>query len=709
MPDKLWIYRECKEDEVGRLSAEAGISGLLARVFISRGMTRPEYVREFLEPSLERLYSPFLLKDMDKAADRIARAVAGKEKIVIYGDYDVDGVTSTSVLFDFLDRMGAVVDYYIPDRFDEGYGLTAGSVDRVLEMGAALVITVDCGITAVDEIDRLNSGNVQVIVTDHHECKEELPRALAVINPHRPDCTYPFKELAGVGVVFKLVYALCIKMDAGDLYLKYLDLVTLGTIADVVQLLDENRIIAKFGLDAIGRTDNPGIRALMDVAGLKDKPLNTYGVGFGLAPRINAAGRTGSAIRAVKLFTTPETGLAGKIAAELDDENKNRQQIEAEILRQAMEYVEANIDPDREKVIVASGKDWHHGIIGIVASRLTEKYYRPCILISEEDGMGKGSGRSIEGFDLFKALTHCEDLLVKFGGHELAAGLSLDIRNLPAFRERINGYADVNLSGTELTPRIKIDAQVFKEDISLNNISELDRLAPFGPGNPGPVFSLEGLKICEIKAVGDSKHLKLRLADNGFNIDAIGFNMGELARSYMYSDILDTAFSLEINVWNNMRKAQMMLKDLRLHKAIVFSASNDYNINIGAAAGSFTPQELIPERADLAAVYRFIKSYTPPDNNGQAGLKLAPEELLRLSGSISDRYRVFMNRFKLEKCIEIFEELKLLKRETDGSGSIIIIITNSKEKVNLEDSALFRQLQDLKQKLDSGDENINVV
>lgn len=583
MSSKLWIHRESDYNEVERLALEAGISRLLAKVLISRGIKDAAYVRDFLYPDIRGIYSPFLLKDMEKASARIAKAIEKKEHIVIYGDYDVDGVTSTSILLDFLKSAGADADFYIPDRFDEGYGLSEGAVERVLQMSPNLVVTVDCGITAVEEIKRLEAADVSVIVTDHHQCKDVLPDATAVINPHRPDCQYPFKELAGVGVVFKLVHALCLTLGLCDEYLKYLDLVALGTIADVAELVGENRTIVKFGLPAIEKSTNPGLRALINVSGLREKSINTYAAGFALAPRINAAGRTGSAARAVKLFTTSDLKLAEEIAKELNEENKYRQQTEADILQQALEYVEARVDLQKEKVIVAAGSGWHHGIIGIVASRITEKYHRPCILISEEDGLGRGSGRSIEGFNLFLALAHCESYLMKFGGHELAAGLSLDLANLPAFIKSINDYADSCLASEALIPRIKIDSRLEMDDMNIDSVQELDLLSPFGPGNPSPVFSIEALRLSSIKTVGEGRHLKLRLEGKGAGIDAIGFNMGGLAGSYLVPDILDCVFSLDINSWNNCRNVQMVLKDVRKdvrpHKAIVFDSLNDYNIN----------------------------------------------------------------------------------------------------------------------------------
>ncbi len=705
MTEKLWIHREFNNDEVLRLASEAGISQLLAKVFVSRGITEPGYVRAFLNPSLDQLHSPFLLTDMEKAVDRIVYAIENKEQIVIFGDYDVDGVTSTSILLDFLKSVGAEVDFYIPDRFDEGYGLSDSAVDNVLKMNASVVITVDCGITAVNEINRLNGNNITVIVTDHHECKETLPEAYAVVNPHRPDCTYPFKELAGVGVVFKLVHALCQVMEKGRMYLKYLDLVTLGTIADVVQLVDENRTIVKFGLGAVERSENPGIKALIAVSGLKDKPVNSYGVGFALAPRINAAGRTGSAATAVRLFTTQDSQVAEEIAGQLNEANKYRQQTEAEILQQAVAQVESQVALESEKVIVAAGKGWHHGIIGIVASRITERYYRPCILISEEDGIGRGSGRSIEGFNLFQALSHCESLLVKYGGHELAAGLSLDIANLEEMKKRINEYADTVLTPETLVPRIRIDSSLCEGEITIDSVLGLELLSPFGPGNPCPVFSMEAMKLREIKTVGDGKHLKLKLEDSSACIDAIAFNMGEQAGSYRVSDRMDSVFSLEINTWNNVRKVQMVLKDLRLHKAIVFNGLNDYNINIDALGitDAMRLEEIIPDRADLAAVYQYIKGIQSKKPAEDSIVRFTAEDLLRLSKIIADRYKVHMNQFKLYKCVEIFEELDLLKKEPlKDQGLAMTLRRSGKEKVNLEDSASYRELQELKRRMLSG-------
>lgn len=713
--EKLWLHKEIPDSEIDKLAAEAGISRLLARVFVSRGIIDADYIKSFLHPNMKELNDPFLMRDMDLAADRIISALSGGEHIVIFGDYDVDGITSTSVLYDFLVSQGGKVDYYIPDRMDDGYGLSKGALDKVREMGAELILTVDCGITAVEELEYINSCGMQAIITDHHECKDILPRAYAVVNPCRPDCSYPFRELAGVGVVFKLVQALCSKLNRGELWEKYLDLVTLGTVADVVPLLKENRLIVKFGLQAVEESANPGIRALLEVAGLTGKPVTTYGAGFALAPRINAAGRIGSAMRAVKLFTTDDTQLAMTIAQELDAENRFRQETETEILQQVVSYIEEKIDIEKDKVIVVCGSGWHHGIIGIVASRITDRYHRPTILISEENGIGKGSGRSVEGFNLFKALVHCGELLDKFGGHELAAGLSLKTENTDEFRRRINSYADSVLSVADLLPCLKIDAFIEKEDVTIQSISDLELMAPFGAGNPGPVFAYEGLRINDIRTVGDNRHLKLKLEDGGMYVDAIGFNMGELAGCFTTADMLDSVFTLEINTWNNVRKPQLNLRDVRpsrekfrerstffnLDKYIVFNGSDDYNINIGGlqSLGSYRLEQILPERSDLAAVYQYIRAFGRNRASDDGIVHLEFEDLFKLAGNISERCGIHMDYFKLKRCIEIFEELKLLKKELSGVKGMYITLFDPKVKVNLDDSLLFRKLSELRNQL----------
>lgn len=718
LKEKNWVIKEASDIEIKRLSAGAGISGLMSSILLNRGITDIDEVYKFLHPELKDLHDPFMLKDMDKAVDRIITAVNGRESITIYGDYDVDGVTSTSLLYRFLKELGIDALYYIPDRLEEGYGLSVPAMDKIKTTGTQLVITVDSGISAFDEIAHANSIGMEVIVTDHHECREQLPEALAVVNPCREDCNYPFRELAGAGVVFKLIQALSMRLSLGKLYLKYIDLAALATIADVVPLAGENRIIAKYGLEAIAITKNPGLSALIDVAGLTGKTLNTYSVGFGIAPRINAAGRVGDAERAVRMLVTDDTVEAGKLACELDSENKSRQEIEAEIFKQVVQIVESDIDLGTEKVIVAAGEGWHHGIIGIVASKITERYYRPSILISLEDGIGKGSGRSIEGFNLFKALTNCESFLDRFGGHELAAGLALKAENLPLFRRAMNEYADREIKEEDLVPRIKIDALVEPEDISVERAEELELLAPFGAGNPGPVLAYNCLRINDIRTVGEGKHLKLRLCSSSDTFDAIGFNLGEELSAISGFGSINAAFSMEINCWNNSRKVQLNLRDIKpfaaktqvtekqyhsrskiqdkdyyvkLDKNIVFDGLNEYNINnsLPENLNKSNVRDIIPERDDVGAVYKYLK--------GSCSGKLETDDLFSVARLISEKYKTSINYFKLSKSIQILKELGLLEDMRIGeTGVRIDLVEDGSRKTSLEKSVTFMGLQEMK-------------
>ena len=560
---RQWIYKDVSMNEVKRVSEAAGISPFIAKVLLSRGISDIDYIKQFLNSSAEDLHDPFLMKDMDKAVERIVSAINANEKIIIYGDYDVDGVTSTSILYNFLVSQHAEVDYYIPDRIEEGYGLSISVLEKVLQKRCSLIITVDCGITAIEEVDYVNKNGVDIIITDHHACKDILPSAYAVVSPSRTDCTYPFQHLAGVGVVYKLLNALCLKLGLGDLYQSYLEFVALGTVADVVPLTGENRIIVKYGLERIIDTGNIGLRTLVENCELKDRILSSWVISFVIAPRINAAGRIGSAKRAVELFTTANERQSQIIVEQLNQDNKFRQETEAQIMQQVVNNIENSIDLDKEKVIVVAGEGWHHGVIGIVASKITDRYYRPCILLSLENGLAKGSGRSIEGFDLFKALSHCEQHLERFGGHQMAAGLSVKGNNISNLREAINLYADSMMSKQDMIPKLIIDVVLNKDDICIENVKDIELLSPFGAGNQGPLFLYTGCKISEARAVGDNKHLKLKLQNEGIYLDAIGFNMGDFNNQINRTQLFDVAGAMEINNWNSMQKIQLNLKDIK--------------------------------------------------------------------------------------------------------------------------------------------------
>ncbi|MCC8169155.1 MAG: single-stranded-DNA-specific exonuclease RecJ, partial [Oscillospiraceae bacterium] len=499
----------------------------------------------------------------------IIQAIDGGEKIVIYGDYDVDGITSTALMYEFLKWRGANVSYYIPDRMDEGYGINIMAVNKLFKQGTKLLITVDCGITAIGEVEFANLQGMDVIITDHHTCKDRLPTAAkAIVNPKRPDCDYPFEGLAGVGVAFKLVLALAIELDLNttECFNRFVDIVTIGTIADVVPLLDENRIIVDKGIKALHNPWRPGIKAIIEVAGVSNRPITASTIAFAIAPRLNAAGRLGSAKTAVELLLTRDENEARRIALELDAENKERQLTEQKIYDEALALIAADPNFDKKKVIVLANEGWHQGVIGIVASRINDLYYKPCILISHHNGIGKGSGRSIPGFNLFDALTHCEKYLTDFGGHAVAAGLNVNMSDLDAFTKEINKYADDILSDSDMIPSIEIDCPVTEKYLTLENAHTLSWLEPFGMDNDKPVFSINGMETAYIFAVGtDGKHLRLRCVKNGLFVNCIGFYMGAYVNRLSQGSIIDIAFQIDINRYQGTENVQLVLKDIKIH------------------------------------------------------------------------------------------------------------------------------------------------
>jgi len=505
---------------------------------------------------------------MTPAAERVRQAIDGKEKVLVYGDYDVDGITGTTLLVSVLKKLGSQVSYYIPHRIKDGYGLNKRAIDKASQEGINLIITVDCGITALEEIDYIRHRGMEIIVTDHHQPGENLPQAVAIINPVRKDSSYPFRELSGVGVVFKLVQVL--EMQSKNSHLstdvwKHLDLVALGTIADVVPLTGENRILVKYGLRELSQTQKPGLQALLEVTGIEGKQITPTHVGFILAPRLNAGGRLGEAERGVKLLLAESKEEAFPLAQSLDRENKRRQQIGGRTTEEGISKVKEEVNLESEKVIVLADEAWHPGIIGIVASRLVEKFYRPVILIALNEGHGKGSARSIESFHLFQALRECEDLLVALGGHSLAAGLTITQDKIKHLRERMNEIAHSQLSEEDLTPKVKIDSQLSLKDIDLKLLESLDRLGPFGKGNTKPLFTSAGVNLLDSPYLVKNNHLKLRVTEGGPVREAIGFKMGDkLSLLTGENTGVDLAYSLEINEWRGAKTIQLHLKDIRL-------------------------------------------------------------------------------------------------------------------------------------------------
>ena len=565
MQEKIWKYRDkqLKSEDISSLCAQFKLSYEMAVLLLLRGVSDANTINSYMAKGLDGIHNPFLFNDMEAACERIIRAIKEKEKITVYGDYDVDGITSVSVLTDFLSSCGAECDYYIPDRFSEGYGLNILAVNRLARSGTKLLITVDCGISSIGEVEFAKTQKLQVIITDHHSCKEEIPKAIAVINPKRKDTTYPFPELAGVGVAFKLVLALAKKlgMPAKDIFLKYADLVSIGTVADVVSLLGENRVIADRGIKAIAKTQNFGIKALLEVSGCAEKEITASLIAFSLCPRINAAGRMEDASLAAELFKAKSYQEALELARRLDELNRLRQQTEQKIFEEASRLADLQENP---LVYVLAAKNWHIGVIGIVASKLCEKLGKPCILLSGENGKYKGSGRSIEGFNLFDALSANEEFLTAFGGHALAAGLSISEENIPEFTKNINAYAKNHITDDMLMPKLMIDCAISPSHITLDWANALKRLEPFGSGNEVPVFALKGVKIISANAIGaDGKHLAVRIEKDGVTANAVWFGMGAVKNELFAGDRADIAFTLNINTYNGNKSVQLILKDIK--------------------------------------------------------------------------------------------------------------------------------------------------
>ena len=558
--NKKWEYNEVDENKVLDISKKYDISELLATILVSRNIVEDDKIKVFLNPTRNDFYDPFLMPDMDIAVDRIIKAINDKERIVIYGDYDVDGITSIAVLKQFLEDRGMKVGYHIPNRLDEGYGLNTDAIDEIYNSGYKLMITVDCGISGIDEVEYANSLGIETIITDHHEPLDELPNAIAIMDAKIKTNKYPFNQLAGVGVVFKLIQAIGIKLELPEKeYLKYLDLVCIGTISDIVPLVDENRVIAKLGLMLVEKTKNLGLKTLLDSMGYQK--INSMSVSFGIAPRINACGRMGHAEEALKLFLTKDKQEAIDLTNKLNEYNKTRQNIEKEIFEEALEKIE-NEDINSKNVLVIGGDNWHHGVIGIVSSKITEMYFKPSILVCFEGNNGKGSGRSIPGFDLHKALYETSKYLNKYGGHSMAVGLSLNKNKFNDFKDAFEKYAEES-NIDEIIPIINIDKLITYKDLNIEVIKELDKLEPYGEANKCPLIAYKNLKIDSIRVLTEGKHMKLTLKmENNNIINVMGFNMGYRAEEFLIGDKVDVVGTLEINTFNGMENVQINLKDI---------------------------------------------------------------------------------------------------------------------------------------------------
>ena len=691
-----WIIQNHDEKIVKLLSESLRVKPLCAKLLINRGYMDVEGARSFIEKSDAFLYDPYLLEDMRKATARIRLAMSRDEKITIYGDYDVDGVTSVSILYMYLKDRGVDVDFYIPTRESEGYGLNIGAFHTIKENGTTLVITVDTGITALDEIAYAKTIGLDIVVTDHHQCRPKLPVCEAVVNPRRPDCRYPFKELSGVGVVFKLLCAL--EMDilnfgeyniftVKDMCKRYIDLVTIGTIADVMPLYDENRIMVYMGLHLLSNTSNVGVRALLRAVGIDDsKKVTASTIGYTLAPRINAAGRIGDAARAVQLFLTNSPHNATVIAEELCVINKERQQTENIIFEEALKQIEKEHDVEKESVIVLASDHWHQGVIGIVASKITELFGKPSILITfdsdepSDHDPGKGSARSIKGLNIVEALANCSHLLIKYGGHELAAGLSVERGNLESFRNALNEYAGPYLSSPDCIVKTFAEAEINEKDVTMETIEDIARLEPYGAKNPEPVFVLKSIRIEEIAPLSMGKHTRLYLKKEETGMSAVCFGHNLLDEGFYNGTYVDVLCSMNINEFRGNKTVQLIIRDVDYaDQSLKEIEEHENNLAKLKQGQYYFERNMIPKRQEFALIYKFLRE--------EGFRKEKRISLMKLKSVFPE-----MSCLKLLIILETFTECDLIAWTKVSVGTYRIRQLETKEKKNLYASSLMRIL-----------------
>lgn len=660
-----WVYQYYtpQSPQAAEFAEEFHISTVYAALMLNRGMETEEEIRAFRHPTPDTLSQPTLLKDMERAVTVIREAIEQQKNIVVYGDYDVDGITSTALLVQYLRENGAKVGFYIPGRSEEGYGVNVQALQKLAQKKAQLIITVDCGITAVEECKAARELGLQMIITDHHECREELPEAEAVINPKRFDNDFPFDKLAGVGVAYELIAAL----ENGNheaVLRRFADIVALGTIADVVSLQGENRTIVKYGLRKLQQTENMGLRALMEVAGLNGKTLGAGNVGFGIAPRLNAVGRIGDAKCGVRLLLCRDAEQAKETAMFMEQANRQRQQIEQDILVQAEAKIAADTSYQKKKVLVISGENWHQGVIGIVASRIKEKYHKPTIIITCADGMGKGSGRSIERFNLFEALQNSSAVLEQFGGHTMAAGITVREENIPALEAQLNAYADAHLTWEDMQPELRVEFMLQSEHLTQQLIRELEQMEPCGTDNPSPCFGIAGAAVRAKRKLSGDKHLKLLLDVGGVSMEAIGFGMGAAADGLLEGDVISVAGSLSVHEWEGKRTLQCTLADMKLQE----------EEHIGR----------IPGRSECGAVYQYVRALCIDGR-----IRENADVMYR---KVSRAAELQIGRSMLMNCLDILEELDLLDYSRENDELVIHMHEPNGEKGDIYKTRKMREL-----------------
>lgn len=675
MSRKKWIVKSGDKEYATKLSEELGISPYAALIASTRGIKTAEEAKDFFGIGEHKSIDPMDFPDMYAAVKRVQKALDEFERIAVYGDYDADGVTSTALLYSYLEMQGADVVYYVPNRHTEGYGLSYEAIDKLSMMGVKLIITVDNGISAVEEAKYINELEMDLVITDHHLPSDSLPQAAAVVDPHRADCNLDFKDYAGVGVAYKLICAL--EGEENGITDSFVDLVTIGTIADVMPLVKENREFVRRGVEMLADSDRTGIQALMEAAGLSERKINSTSIAFGICPRINAAGRMGSADRAIRLLLSDDYDEAVMLAQEINDENTARQHTEQEILTQADEQIRSNPSWKYQNVLVVAGEGWHDGVVGIVASRLVEKYGKPTLVITVDGEDAKGSGRSIEGFNLYDAICCCGDCLTHFGGHMLAAGIGLKASNIPVFRQKINKYAD----SIEMPyPIQNIDFKLNPACVNTEMLETVGQLEPFGAGNPQPIFGLYNMTVADIQPIGNGKHLRVILERNGISIQTLKFRTLQADFPFVRGDIVDAAVCLEPNEYLGQLRVSVLLKNIKLHDMVeddLFSSMRDFSMLMRGRKDGFDAELLIPQRETTAKVYRYIRS---------AGRWNYDIETLchRLDFWAEDYGQVAVS-------VEAMLEMGILRRDENEGLSV----PKTSEKVNLQDAPILRRLAEI--------------
>lgn len=684
--NKKWLLPEYDISAIEKLCSELKISEVLAMVLLRRGISDPDSARWFMNTEALYLYNPYLLCDMDKAVNRIRAAIKNNEKICIYGDYDVDGITSIATLYRYLHSKMADVTYYIPKRLTEGYGMNIDAIEKLSGQGVQLIITVDNGICANAEIEYATKLGIDVVVTDHHECRGEIPECCAVVNPQRPDNEYPFVNLAGVGVVFKLICALEGEELTDDFYNRFIDLVSLGTISDVMPLVDENRQIVARGLKMFSEGSNAGVMALLDEASFEknkrgDRKIKTSTVGFTVAPRLNAAGRIGDAEKAVELLICDNYFDCLKTADELCSKNRERQYIENRIYNDAVAKILQQHDFEKDKVIVVSGENWHHGVVGIVASKITEKFGLPSILICLEDGIGKGSARSIPGFNINEAIYETRNLLVKSGGHELAAGLTIESENISEFKEKINDYARDKITQEMRSGSVEIDAEIDASEITLELCEEIEGLEPYGKENPVPLLYMRDVRVTDVISLGQNKHTKVILQKNGMDFEGLYFGFCPDNFIIPKSSLIDIAFNLEINDFRGVRNPQLLIKDIRLCKEDARKVVLQEEVYKQLLCGE--RPELVPGIELCRAVYSFLR-------NNEAIID-DYVNIYAFTSLISKKIKYDLEFSTFAIMIDIFAEMGLCELIKSSNSVVKIKLNKMSGKVDLESSEILKK------------------